>query len=343
MAVRQTELIAMLGMGDSTRDINKVLPEYTAMMTDIAVGYESGIAANYGSKFDYRLIEGGLVIQSGGCWAFGYAAYNRNDVRINLAASGGGTRYVFIYVEFDLTGSAVNGTTVDAAQLVVFDNGGNSSFSYQQDNLRTMKTGKYQLPLYRIAVTDAGITGDSIQDLRTIREKVKNAERADFADKVDGIVAAGTMIENGVTAVTQARRNSTRNVATTAFVMAEINDVKNITQGVMSYASGFNAAENIVKRQVNFVYGRLSMSVTDSNSGGLFDRTVTLPEGFRPKTAVTAYALTRVRYWSGTSATFADDHSTVTISPDGQMRLSASQGSSVIVGVNLCFGFEITE
>lgn len=290
MAVRQKKLLSMMGMGDSVLEINKILPEYTAMITDLAVGYESGISENYGAKFDYRLIEGGLVIQSGGCWAYGYAGFNRNDVRIDLTSSGG-TRYVYVYVEFDMTGAAVAGATVDACQLMVFDNGSSTVFTYQQDNLREMKTGKYQLPLYRVTVTESGITSDSITDLRVLRRKVKNAENADNAVAVQtevrgtAVIKSGATLESGVFAATQAKGNRSRNAATTEFVMAAIDDVKNIMSASVTVAGV--AAGATIKRQVNFVYLQGECAIPANRFRDYFAENkvvCTIPQAYRPKT-----------------------------------------------------------
>lgn len=334
MAIKQTKLLSMLGIGDAGRDINRVLPEYTAMVTDIAIGYEAGIAANYGNKFDYRMIEGGLVIQSGACWAYGYAGYNRNDVKVPLQNSGGSARYVFIFLEFDLSGAGVDGTTVDAFKLIVFDNGNNASLLYQQDNLRQSKSGKYQIPLYRVAVSASGITTDDIQDLRVIRTSVKHADEATNSENTikavmsGAIIKSGVTIESGVMAEKQAKGNRSANIATTSYVMEAIDDVKNISSGTIAILSG-SSAENYIKRQVNFVYAVLGYT-TPTHTNNL-TKIATVPDGYRPKTAIKIF-----------DGTIAGYDNSIFVNTDGTIYLTRGLNMSGSTSLYLQFGYEIT-
>ena len=158
--------------------------------------HTNGLQRDANSSFMWPLtantLTDGITVGRGMATAYGYDIQSESEVNFtNLTAPSAGTKYFFIYLEWDLSNPVEANGKID-----IHDNGAGATWTPPyQDNLITNPLGKYQMPLYRIAVNTAGsVTGrqnwealkvDTIKDVLRA-ENANRAERADYADYAYG-------------------------------------------------------------------------------------------------------------------------------------------------------------
>lgn len=139
-----------------------------------------------------------ITVGRGMATAYGYDIQSENDTAFTATAPSTGTKYLFIYLEWDLS------NPVEAVgSLLLHDNGASSSWTPPyQDNLITNPIGKYQMPLYRLTVNTSGTvtatTNWTSLGVLTVGFPLRaaNADRAEQADKATyagNNTAAGTI------------------------------------------------------------------------------------------------------------------------------------------------------
>ena len=142
--------------------------------------------------------------------AYGYVAFSKVTVfEILLPAE---EQYYFIYLEIDkiLIPNACSVKIRNNQSSPYFDN------AFRQDVLSTVKTGVFQLPLWRVHITNTGIR--SVTDLRqTLHDNICRV----YQSNTSRIVRR--KIENGATCMTQQANDDSTKIASTIFVQAAIN------------------------------------------------------------------------------------------------------------------------
>lgn len=115
------------------------------------------------------------------------------------------------------------------------------------------------------------------------------------------------------------------------YVRQAISDVKNITEGSVSLVEGFTATTNYVKRQVNFIIGKIS-GFNENSSLTLGN----IPVGFRPTQPVP------ITVWAMFTDTL-NRHAAGNINPNGDITITESSSSGYMRGsLSIDFGYEIT-
>lgn len=155
--------------GDAEQNINLINPRFQAEALRQLRGIDCGILDN--SFYDSGNKDGlartpnasfmwpltatnaqSITIGRGMATAYGYDLQNERNVILNASTPSVGSKYVFIYLEWDLsvTGAA-NGS------ILLHDNGSGATWTPPyQDNLITNPIGKYQMPLYRLEIDTTG-------------------------------------------------------------------------------------------------------------------------------------------------------------------------------------------
>lgn len=148
-----------------------------------------------------------LVIHEGIMFAYGYCGYEQaKTFYFNKTAA---TQYHFIYGEIDRS------VIPNTFELKVKNNQGGSEVkptTFRQDVLSTVKTGVFQLPLYRITLGSDGI--EEITDLRDKKDYIKKVFYADETKKkITKEIASGAFLP-----WTHDTSDYSEKVATTMFV-----------------------------------------------------------------------------------------------------------------------------
>lgn len=206
------------GIGDKATRENEITADDLAILRNFIVGHTYGVIEDYefseiaSSHHDFYCWRDEnsnnlLHLTDGIAFAYGYVAYSKAiDISILLPAV---DQYHLIYLEIDKS-EVPNVCTVKVKNNM--SNPNINVTTFRQDQLSTIRTGIFQIPLWQIHITNEGIK--AIQDLRTLRSKIENVSHSDTANHVNN----GGIIGNNVTAVTQDININSDLIATTAYV-----------------------------------------------------------------------------------------------------------------------------
>ena len=190
------------GTGVSATRLNELTADEIATLRNYIIGWDSGVVTGFDETHTTDKVE----ISSGLMFAYGYLGYLPQSVKFYFNPTAA-TQYHFIYGEFDK--STIPNTFI----IKVKNNQGGSEpndNTFRKDVLSVVKTGVYQLPLYRITLNADGIA--SVTDLRVERTHIKNVDNCDNTDHIEQSIASN------VTATTQETSDNSTKVATTMFV-----------------------------------------------------------------------------------------------------------------------------
>lgn len=199
--------IAVAGAGNANENINLINPRFQAEALRQIRGYDVGVLKNTfftstsatgtsrtaNPDFMWKLnISGGITsikVGRGMATAYGYDIQSEADVTLNGTIPASGTKYVFIYLEWDL-----HNPDTAVGSIKMRDNGTSSTWTpSSQDNLITNPTGTYQMILYRMAVNTSGsITSTANWEsfgVKTIGYNLRS-EHANHAENADEAVHA---------------------------------------------------------------------------------------------------------------------------------------------------------
>ncbi len=267
------------GIGDKITGKNEIVPTFDAKIFNFFSQVAPGVVASEKNKFSISIIDRGIKIGPGMAYAYGYFGMSDEISQFNFIIPSSRTQYAKVYAEIDLSARpqsfAVKMTPQADTQVI----------ELQNDNLGEITTGIHQVPLYLISIQPNGTI--TFTDLRILLDRVayaSHSNKSDDATNSTNLVSGGTIASN-VQATTQSSSDNSRKVATTAYVTTAINNVKNITQGDISIpVSHTGISANWVKRQVNFVIGKLYFQ--DSNATRYTTTSLKIgqiPAGYRPK------------------------------------------------------------
>lgn len=194
------------GIGNPTERINEITADDLAALRYFQIGWDYGVIDREGYNFSikYEINTSSVEVGKGIMFAYGYLGYVDKCVLefIRPAIS----QYHIIYVELDR--SKIPNTCI----LKVKNNQSSTSIerTFRQDYLDKVRTGIFQLLLWRVKVGSNGI--EEVVDLRKLYDKPKQVQYSINTKRVVG------KIDSGVTAVTQPNNDNSNKIATTMFV-----------------------------------------------------------------------------------------------------------------------------
>ena len=200
------------GIGNPTERINEITADDLATLRYFQIGWDYGVVDRQGYNFlvDTEKHKGtsSIEVGKGIMFAYGYLGYVDKCVLefIRPAIS----QYHIIYVELDR--SKIPNTCI----LKVKNNQSSTSIerTFRQDYLDKIRTGIFQLPLWRVKVGSNGIQEvvDLRVDLDLLKPSIKQVEYAPNCKSVFGSISPEA------TAATQPITDKSEKIATTEFV-----------------------------------------------------------------------------------------------------------------------------
>lgn len=163
----------MAAAGNADENINLIDHRFQAEALRALRGYDVGVLNNTffdsGHKdgtervpnqaFMWKLTAANILditVGRGMATAYGVDMKSEQTVHLTATAPSVGTKYVFVYLEWDLSNPVEGNGKID-----IHDNGSSASWTpSRQDNLITNPIGVYQLPLYRLAINTTGIISE---------------------------------------------------------------------------------------------------------------------------------------------------------------------------------------
>jgi hypothetical protein len=194
------------GIGNATTRYNEITADDLAVLRHFQIGWNYGVIDREGYNFpiEYALKENNVKVGKGIMFAYGYLGYvDKCTVEFIRPAI---PQYHIIYAELDRS------KIPNTCTLKVKNNQSSTSIerTFRQDYLDMVRTGIFQLPLWRVKVGANGI--EEVFDLRALKNKPKQVEYAPYCKSVFG------SIEPSVTATTQPIADDSKKIATTEFV-----------------------------------------------------------------------------------------------------------------------------
>ena len=198
--------LILAGAGNANENVNLINPRFQAEALRQIRGYDVGVLKNTffistsatgttrteNPDFMWKLNRSGGItavrVGRGMATAYGYDIQSEAEVTLAGTIPASGTKYVFIYLEWDL-----HNPNMAVGSIKLRDNGTSSSWTpSNQNNLITNPTGIYQMILYRLTVNASGVITASANwesfGVKTIgynlrSEHANHAENADNATK----------------------------------------------------------------------------------------------------------------------------------------------------------------
>lgn len=294
-------------------------------MIRYAYGYQDGILKNVGAQASastsgstFKIGAGVIVLQG---WELEIDANGWSMTVDNVATK----RYYAVYYEINLA--------VGTAEIKsVYSTSGTPSVNVGAD-LSAQTTGTASLLLYTFSAQNGAISSV----VRTA-ELVQPWTAEGFAKKSD--LTSGAIVVKTATNATNATRASYASADTSKGTIEERLTNLGFKSGVVAmFNSAITPTTNFVRRQGNYVYGRVvcnNMSVGPSSGGTLF----TLPSNFRPKSEVSC----SIAFFYITGTGKVPLVVSGRIETNGKLIVSFSFPSGFIrlIDFDLLFGFEAT-
>lgn len=200
------------GIGNPTERINEITADDLATLRYFQIGWDYGVVDRQGYNFlvDTEKHKGtsSVEVGKGIMFAYGYVGYVDNSVFEFIRPSI--PQYHIIYVELDRS------KIPNTCTLKVKNNQSSTSIerTFRQDYLDKVRTGVFQLPLWRVKVGANGIEEvfDLRKDLDLLKQSIKQVEYAPNCKSVFGTISPEA------TATTQRITNKSGKIATTDFV-----------------------------------------------------------------------------------------------------------------------------
>lgn len=206
------------GIGKSEDRINEITSDDLAVARNYIIGYSGLLDGAIGGvvkddDHDFAISidldnPGHFRISDGMAIAYGYVGWcDATFFDILLPAV---EQYHLIYAEFD------NSVIPNRFALKIKNNQSSPYYdtAFRRDVLSSVKTGIFQQPLWRIKVTNKGITDAS--DIRNVIDSIEQAYYADLADIVSDKLGDGTIC------VKQAAGDDSDKISSTKFAQNEI-------------------------------------------------------------------------------------------------------------------------
>lgn len=200
------------GIGNKATRLNEITADDLATLRHFQIGWDYGVVNRQGYNFivDTEKHKGTSSVQVGKgiMFAYGYVGYADNSVFEFIRPAI--PQYHIIYAELDR--SKIPNTCI----LKVKNNQSSTNIerTFRQDYLDKVRTGIFQLPIWRIKVGSNGIEEvfDLRVDLDLLKPSIKQVEYAPNCNSVFG------SIDETVSATTQPYEDSSEKIATALFV-----------------------------------------------------------------------------------------------------------------------------
>lgn len=214
------------GIGNPTERINEITADDLATLRYFQIGWDYGVVDRQGYNFlvDTEKHKGtsSIEVGKGIMFAYGYVGYVDSCVFEFIRPSI--PQYHIVYVELDRS------KIPNTCTLKVKNNQSSTSIerTFRQDYLDKVRTGIFQLPIWRIKVGSNGIEKvfDLRVDLDLLKPSIKQVKYAPYCNSVFGSISPEA------TATTQPINDISKKIATTEFVhlatMAYIGSSKEI-------------------------------------------------------------------------------------------------------------------
>ena len=188
---------------------NEITVDDIAILRNYIFGWEYGVLNIEGCNFNAKLDESGsaVILEKGIMFAYGYFGYLPESITIPFIKPSA-TQYRFIYAEIDR--STIPNTFI----IKVKNNQGSDKIkptTFRQDYLTAIRTGVFELPLWRVELNEMGIV--KLVNVRDLIDYIRTVKHSDSTTgkvlKKIGATATGT---------NQPITDRSRNLATTWFV-----------------------------------------------------------------------------------------------------------------------------
>ncbi len=164
-------------------------------------GHKDGTARVPNQAFMWKLTAANILdiaVGRGMATAYGVDMKSEQTVHLTATAPSVGTKYIFVYLEWDLSNPVEGKGKID-----IHDNGSSASWTpSRQDNLITNPIGVYQLPLYRMAVNTTGIISN-ITDWKALGVstigfplRAEHATHTEMADDTKAVAGKPVSMDN---------------------------------------------------------------------------------------------------------------------------------------------------
>lgn len=183
------------GLGEKEERINEITPDDVATFRNFALGYNADIR-NIGGVMDIadhnfyaeKISPTTVRITDGICFAYGYVGYclGREIDFFPPAVE----QYQIIYAEIDRS------VIPNKISIKTKNNQSSSNIllnTFRQDVLSVIKTGKFQVPLWLVRLSNNGI--EELISKRPLRKYIDNAVYSDNTSRISGTIAANVTVE----------------------------------------------------------------------------------------------------------------------------------------------------
>ena len=195
------------GIGNAITRKNEITDDDLAILREFIFGFDYGVLNKRGWNFNANADGSRVILEKGIMFAYGFLGYLDNSVTFNFIKPSA-TQYRFIYCEIDRS------VIPNTFKIKVKNNQGSDKIkptTFRQDYLRAVRTGVFQLPLWRVELNNQGIV--EIVDVRELKDYI---DRVYWCDKTTkGITKK---IEVGALAHTQPYVDRSKKNATTEYV-----------------------------------------------------------------------------------------------------------------------------
>lgn len=195
------------GVGDSETRNNEITSDDLAILRNYIYGWEYGVMNREGWNFNARKEGNNVIVDKGIMFAYGYFGIFPKTYTIPFIKPSA-TQYRYIYAEIDRS------IVPNTCTLKVKNNQGSNKIkptTFRQDYLTTIRTGVFQLPLWRVELNNNGIV--KIVDVRDLKDYIMKAKHSEkTTGKVTGEISPLAI------ATTQPITDNSEKLATTNFV-----------------------------------------------------------------------------------------------------------------------------
>lgn len=335
--------LILAGAGNANENVNLINPRFQAEALRQIRGYDVGVLENTfftstsatgttrtaNPDFMWKLNKSGGItavrVGRGMATAYGYDIQSEAEVTLAGTIPASGTKYVFIYLEWDL-----HNPNMAVGSIKLRDNGTSSSWTpSNQNNLITNPTGVYQMILYRLTVNASGIITASANwesfGVKTIgynlrSEHANHAENADNATKASDYNTSSGGIKAKFDSIDTRFSGLDTKLAQMGF-----------KTGTIQSNGGCIKSSSLMKLG-NFVIGSMKFGTGSSTIG-------TIPAGFRPYSTQTMSYLTPTVLWTGSINL---TRQTLTFNTNGTITVSHTDSNNEADMDTFLFGWDTT-
>lgn len=198
------------GTGNATTRNNEITADDLAILRNYIFGGNYGVLNLKGCNFNAYKDGNNIVLEKGIMYAYGYFGYLPETITIPFIKPTT-TQYRFIYAEIDRS------IIPNTFKIDVKNNQGSSKIkptTFRQDYLSQIRTGVFQLPLWRVELNSEGIADiDGLYDVRELKNGIGKVKHTNYTT---GKVTK--TISESVTSTTQILSDRSKKLATTQFI-----------------------------------------------------------------------------------------------------------------------------